>query len=154
MPLSICGKKVILISHRGNINGPNPDRENNPDYIQQAISNGYNVEIDVWYENNKWYLGHDEPQYEVHKTYFYNNALWCHAKNIEALKNLLFMGIHCFWHQEDDVTLTTRGYLWTYPGNLLTTKSICVMPERVSYSHEEFQVAAGVCSDLIEEYSR
>ena len=28
---------MILISHRGNINGPNPEMENNPEYIQKAI---------------------------------------------------------------------------------------------------------------------
>jgi len=26
-----------LIAHRGNINGPNPEKENHPDYINTAI---------------------------------------------------------------------------------------------------------------------
>jgi len=32
-----------LISHRGNINGKNPQFENNPQYIDYAIKNNYNV---------------------------------------------------------------------------------------------------------------
>jgi hypothetical protein len=55
---------MILISHRGNISGPNPEQENHPDYIWAAIQAGYDVEVDVWFENGKFMLGHDEPQYE------------------------------------------------------------------------------------------
>ena len=52
--------------------------------------------------------------------------------------------VHCFWHQEDDVTLTSKGYLWTYPNKQLTPKSIAVLPEGVI--EEEI---AGFCSDFI-----
>ena len=34
-----------------------------------------------------------------------------------------------FWHQQDDFTLTNRGYIWTYPGKCITPMSIMVMPE-------------------------
>ena len=54
---------MILISHRGNIMGPNPEQENHPDYIREALNIGYDVEIDVWY-TDKFMLGHDKPQYE------------------------------------------------------------------------------------------
>ena len=58
-----------LISHRGNLNGPNPERENHPDYIQDALWQRYDVEVDVWgiegeYQMELW-LGHDEPLYRV-----------------------------------------------------------------------------------------
>ena len=53
-----------LISHRGNISGPNPERENHPEYIFEVLQAGYDVEIDVWFVDNKFMLGHDEPQYE------------------------------------------------------------------------------------------
>ena len=78
-----------------------------------------------------------------------NNFLWCHAKNIDAFKKMLQRGIHCFWHQEDDVTLTSNGYIWTYPGKQLTTKSICVLPEKVNYNKFD---CAGICSDYIIHY--
>ena len=56
---------MFLISHRGNINGANPIEENSINYILKAIDLGYNVEIDVWFVNNSFYLGHDKPQYKV-----------------------------------------------------------------------------------------
>ena len=56
---------MILISHRGNINTVNLERENTKSYIQEAIDLGYDVEIDVRYADDKFWLGHDEPDYEV-----------------------------------------------------------------------------------------
>ena len=41
-----------LIAHRGNIDGPNVNEENKPEYILQAIEKGYFVEIDLWYKDN------------------------------------------------------------------------------------------------------
>ena len=39
-----------LIAHRGNVYGPESDKENSPDYIDKSISMGYDVEIDVRYD--------------------------------------------------------------------------------------------------------
>ena len=54
-----------LIAHRGNLNGRNLQLENSPANIMEAIWKGYDVEIDVWHVKNEFYLGHDEPLYEV-----------------------------------------------------------------------------------------
>ena len=75
---------MILISHRGNINGKNIELENKPTYINNALKKGYNVEIDIWYDNGFW-LGHDKPLYPIGISFLKNKKLWCHAKNIEAL---------------------------------------------------------------------
>ena len=56
---------MILISHRGNTEGCNEKKENSPDYIDNAISLGFDVEIDVRYLNGDLYLGHDLPQYKI-----------------------------------------------------------------------------------------
>ena len=56
---------MILISHRGNLNGKIPENENCPDYIDKAIHSGYDVEIDIWMIDNELFLGHDGPQYKV-----------------------------------------------------------------------------------------
>ncbi len=56
---------MILISHRGNINGRVPNLENSPDFIDAAIEKKYDVEIDLRTHNGKLFLGHDEPQYEI-----------------------------------------------------------------------------------------
>ena len=38
---------MILISHRGNIDGKNPEKENTVAYITEALDKGYHCEIDV-----------------------------------------------------------------------------------------------------------
>lgn len=143
---------MILISHRGNLNGPRPLEENNPECVDKAINKGYNVEIDVWKKNNVWFLGHDAPQYQIEQNFLLKNKLWCHAKNIEALEALLLLEAHCFWHQEDDYTITSRGIIWAYPGRETSNNSICVMPERNNISKRDILISRGICSDYIELY--
>jgi len=142
------------IAHRGNLNGPNPNKENNPDYITEALKQGYDVEIDVWYEDNRYFLGHDKPQYEVDIGFLKNSSFWCHAKNIDALNMMLNYNINCFWHEDDSVTLTSKGLIWTYPGKLLTKMSICVMPEVIGneyFNSKPWKECHGVCSDYVKE---
>ena len=46
---------MILISHRGNLEGPS-DLENHPAQIKKVLDLGYDCEIDVWYEFGEFYL--------------------------------------------------------------------------------------------------
>jgi len=85
---------MFLISHRGNINGPDQAKENSISYILKAIDLGYNVEIDVWFIDNSFYLGHDQPQYKINHDFLINEKLWCHAKNINALIEMNNYPIH------------------------------------------------------------
>jgi|TARA_B100000282_G_scaffold294901_1_gene272964 hypothetical protein len=141
---------MILISHRGNINGRNPNLENGQRYCQKAIDAGYNVEIDVHFYDGILWTGHDRPQYRVDDDFLLQEEVWCHAKDIMALRRLLELETHCFFHQNDPVTLTSKGYMWTYPTQPLTEKSICVKPEvqLIALKH-----SAGICSDVIEKYT-
>ena len=107
--------KMILIAHRGNLLGPKPSLENHPSYIMKAILSGYDVEIDVWWVKDNFYLGHDSPDYKIDKNFLSNRHLWCHAKNFAALGKLEDIGSHYFWHEEDDYTITSNGFIWTYP---------------------------------------
>ena len=141
---------MLMISHRGNLSGPVPERENSPDYIAESLEKGYSAEVDVWLINDQYWLGHDEPTYKVEEAFLENDKIWCHAKNIAALEKMRYNDkIHCFWHQNDDYTLTSRGYIWTYPGKRLTSNSICVLPEKSSYDQIR---CFGICSDFIQEY--
>ena len=146
---------MILISHRGNLTGKQPNKENHPDYIWEAIVKGYNVEVDVWFVDGKFKLGHDKPLYDFPFELFENhfNKLWIHCKNIEAMvalnefpnENLL----NYFWHQEDDITLTSKGYIWAYPGKQPIKNSIAVLPE---LNKDDVSQAIGICSDYIKDY--
>jgi len=139
---------MIIISHRGNLKGPEIEKENSPKFIQEALDAGFHVEIDVWYINNSFFLGHDEPTHNTHLNFLKNDNLWCHAKNIDALKQMIDAKVHCFWHQTDDVTLTSLGYLWTYPGKKLTKNSVCVLPEKINNLNNIKGISVkGVCTD-------
>ena len=140
-----------IIAHRGNLNGPNPLTENDPKRITQCIEDGYDVEIDVWYMDGDWFVGHDEPLYRIELEFLKQKGLWCHAKNIESLYELIQISdeINCFWHQTDDVTLTSFGFLWTYPGKNLTPKSIAVLPEKKKFKNIKFNGGGDGCDPTV-----
>jgi hypothetical protein len=119
-----------LISHRGNIDGRVPEKENNPSYIKKAVELGYDVEVDVWMINKEFFLGHDKPQYKVHKSFFLyiKDKAWIHCKNLEALNNI-DKSLNYFWHQNDDFTLTSKGFIWTYPEKEITNNSVIVLKD-------------------------
>jgi len=78
---------MILISHRGNTSAKRKELENSPTYVKQALHLGYDVEIDVWYDNG-WWLGHDEPQYKVDMNFLEDRRFWIHCKNLQALTQI------------------------------------------------------------------
>lgn len=147
-----------LIAHRGNIDGPNPSKENNPEYIEQAIARGFDVEIDLRYNHKNFYLGHDESQYPVPMTWLFKwrDNLWIHCKDLESLDVICNspVNFHYFWHQNDDYTLTSKNYIWTYPGKPYTYKSIIVMPEwnyESKFKDLKELNCFGICSDYVEK---
>jgi hypothetical protein len=145
-------KNLVLIAHRGNIGGKRPELENTPPYLESAIAQGYDVEVDVWFVDGKYYLGHDGPEIETSLEYLNNDSFWCHCKNVEALKELSQAGVHCFFHQTDDVTLTSRGILWTFPRKPLVEGAVCVMPE-LGFDGD-LSNCGGICSDFVEDYKQ
>jgi beta-phosphoglucomutase-like phosphatase (HAD superfamily) len=144
---------MFLISHRGNINGKQIEFENKPEYLLQSISKGFHVETDLWVINNKLYLGHDNPEYEINIEFLLDikDKLFCHCKNIDALFYLInnYPQIECFYHDNDECTLTSHNHLWTFPGKKLTPLSICVMPE---YVNQHPTPCYGVCTDTPSKY--
>lgn len=140
---------MILISHRGNLEGKNEKLENHPDYIEEAKKKGFDVEIDVWFIKNNFFLGHDEPQFRVDSKFLEDQKLWCHSKNSDALKELSKLNCHFFWHNTDDYTITSRGFIWIYPGKPVLKNGICVMPEKTKNTNLDCR---GICSDFIESY--
>ena len=144
---------MVLISHRGNINGKFESYENEPNYIDLAINQGYDVEVDVWYIDGLIYLGHDKPQYGVDFRWIHDrvNKLWIHCKNVESVvyfKECSY-DVNYFFHQEDTLTLTSKNDIWAYPGKQPIKNSIAVMPE---IHNEDVSQCLGVCSDYIQNY--
>jgi len=144
---------MILISHRGNVDGKFESYENEPNYIDKAINEGFDVEVDVWFIDNVLWLGHDKPQYGVDFRWFRDRItkLWVHCKNIDAV--LFFKTcqyeFNYFWHETDTITLTSNGHIWAYPGKQPIKNSIAVMPE---INNDNTIDCLGICSDYIEKY--
>lgn len=144
---------MLWISHRGNLYGPEPERENHPDYIDAALDLGFDVEIDVWFVDGELYLGHDVGLYPVPKDYLSNQKLWFHCKNVSALDFFKTKDkVKYFWHQTDDYTLTSNRKIWTYPGKLLMLGSIAVLPEQ-AYKGNLWGCHA-ICTDFVYKYKR
>lgn len=145
---------MILIAHRGNFKGRNINAENTPEYIDLAIKNNFDVEIDVWVNENGLFLGHDSPETKIDLTFLIDrkSKLWCHAKNLEALEFLLSNGLHTFSHDKDDYIITSHGIIWANVGMKLSSKTICVMPERADYRNTEISNCLGICSDDLTNY--
>ena len=146
---------MLLISHRGNTDGPSPE-ENKPIQIEKVIKKGFNVEVDLWCQDDSLFLGHDKPEYKINFKWLlsYKDKLWIHCKNLYALEKMLDTNLNYFWHQEDDFTLTSHRFIWTFPNKLLSEKSIAVMPENSNYSHEDIEKCAGICTDYVFRYGR
>jgi len=143
---------MVLISHRGNTNGKFESYENEPMYIDKAISDGFDVEVDVWMIEGVLLLGHDEPQYGVTQQWFNERyeRLWIHCKNVEAMEwfdsNREF---NYFWHEKDTVTLTSNGSIWAFPGKQPIKNSIAILPE---IFNDNISQCRGICSDYIQQY--
>jgi hypothetical protein len=146
---------MILISHRGNIEGKNLELENNPFHIDKIISLGYDVELDVRLINDRWYLGHDEGQYSIQIEWMINRSknIWVHCKNINSIEFLISkkIDLNFFWHQNDDLTLTSKNFIWSFPGKQPIKNSISVMPE---IHNEDISHCCGICSDFIINYKK
>jgi hypothetical protein len=147
-----------LIAHRGNIDGTQKEYENMPDYIEHALSLGFDSEIDVRVKNGKLFLGHDEPQYELNIDWLekYYTKLWLHCKDIEVIEKFHHLDsrggyLNYFWHEHDTLTITSKGYLWVYPGKQPIINSIAVLPE---LNNDDVSKCYGVCSDYLLKYKK
>ena len=140
-----------LIAHRGNVNGPDPLTENTPEKIESAIAAGYDVEIDIWYdEEGKLWLGHDEPTYEI--TWWWlagkQEYLWIHCKDFRTFHEFSHntSGYNYFFHQGDDYTLTSKEYIWSSPGKSYTPNTIRMVDTKED--SQEYDCYA-ICSDYV-----
>jgi hypothetical protein len=155
---------IRLISHRGNLTGPNPERENHPDYIMEALKANFEVEIDLWKIEDRLFLGHDDPQYEVDDAWLQKHSMgqfWIHCKNGYAFQYMVNKPshLHYFFHNTDLYTLTSRGYIWAYPNATPLEGCIIAVPE-VHYGRDETGLMVqrgfigGVCSDYVVDYAK
>jgi hypothetical protein len=142
---------MLLISHRGNVDGMNPDRENSIPYINGALNLGFSVMVDVWFVGGTLALGNHRPQYGINAEFLRNPQIICKARSAATLNALMDMDLHCFANDRDDYSVTTEGYVWIYPGCASPPRGILYMPE---FNYKDVRDVAdigcaGVCSNWI-----
>jgi len=149
---------MILISHRGNIDGVLGERENTLSYIDEAINAGYHVEIDMRIKEGCPFLGHDAPEYKVALEWLLTrkSKLWIHAKDTEALVYCKENDLNYFFHEKEKQTLISNGLVWTHDLEHATKYSMVPLIS-VKLSREQmskFMNCYGLCSDYVGHYKR
>lgn len=142
-----------IISHRGNLEGLTPSRENSPSFIDEAIKHGYDAEVDLRIKDGLLFFGHDEPQYEVSEVWLHQRrkSLWIHAKDYEAFFWLHSKGdtYQYFWHSKDEYTIISNGLIWCH--DIKNHNEKCIIPllsDKQIKEHERIE-AYGVCTDYV-----
>ena len=116
-----------MISHRGNIEGPEPEKENSPSSVDLAVAMGFDVEIDLRVNGSgEIGLGHDELQYRIEANWLHDRKakLWVHCKTPDAIDLSHELGLNYFFHHSDKYTLTSQGFVWVFPGERPVGKSV------------------------------
>ena len=141
-----------IISHRGFCDGIDKSIENKPSEIESRISEGFDVEVDLWVKNSKLWLGHDEGTYEVDIDWLLklSNFLWIHCKSSESLNFLSrFQKLNYFFHDSDQYTITSKGFIWCYPGTDVIDNSVYLFPEKFSLSSSTIKEHnLSICTDF------
>lgn len=144
---------MILISHRGNVSEILPNRENSPDYIDEAIAQGYGVEMDVRLVNGVLSLGHDFPQYDISLDWLLdrNKHLWIHCKNFAALSYLIDKDVKTFYHQKENHTIINNcNLIWSHELSEADENSIIPLLSKEDIAKPHPKNVYGICSDFVE----
>lgn len=145
---------MLMISHRGNIDSVKLELENRTEYIQAAIDAGYDVEMDVWYDEEVegFFLGHDGPQYKIDPKWLYERSqkLWVHTKNFAALSRLIDSNLRLFYHEKEKHTIISNcDVLWSDKISEANEKSIIPLISLEAIKGYDKKLVYGICSDFI-----
>lgn len=143
---------MIIISHRGRLNGLAFSAENTKYAIDLAISKGIHVEIDVWGDRkSRLALGHDNPDEFISLNYLSNPNIWVHAKNHYALELLYKKDVNYFYHQSDAFTVTSKGYNWAHIDTLplINNTIYCAFTlDELEKLKSKITSPIGICTDF------
>lgn len=160
---------MIIISHRGNLDGPNIFTENSPEQIYKVLKLGFSVEIDVHLTTVNFTdvflnLGHDYGECYFKVDDFLERydkyQIFIHAKTFNTylfLKSIL-KHAYVFYHTNEAIVPIFNSHLfWLYPGKenelnfLINSISdcICVLPETWNKNIKQWanRKPWGICTD-------
>mgnify|MGYP000680418704 CR=1 len=159
-----------IISHRGNLTGPNVDKENTESYLLAALGCEYDIEFDLWYFADKFWLGHDQPTHSFSFDHiltwsakYSNQKFYVHCKNMWALEKMtgeLPSNVIPFFHDIDQCILLRDGYIWVHPNAIASSSikdksiavfSACKTAHYDIYYDLNFRNYYGICTDYPED---
>lgn len=143
-----------FIAHRNNLDGKFAPDENKPEKIDELNRKGIPCEIDVWYRDNTYWLGHDAPETQVTFDWLmqYLPLRLIHCKDWKSLDKLhrecgrLGYNVNLFYHTVEDYAMTSRGQIIVHPDQPCLPDSIEMMPE-MSEHRDRTHRSNCVCSD-------
>jgi hypothetical protein len=141
----------IIISHLGNIDGPNPQQENKLSYVEAALKAGWHVCVDVVFHYGTFILPYDGGFNSVSPGFLSKQRVWCRAHDPDTLDALCNINAHSFLATQG-LALTSSQFVWTLPGHVLTPRSIAVHPEAADRDWLPQFEPAGLCSDVPARY--
>ncbi len=108
---------MLIISHRGNLNGPEGSGDCDRDRVLLALRLGFDVEIDVRCHQRECWVGHDEPLYRLSELVVPISArIWFHAKDLESFRQVVSHGRMAFAHAVDAfVPVVNTDAIWVHP---------------------------------------
>jgi hypothetical protein len=140
---------MYLISLRGNILGVDEKKENKPYQIQEVIRMGFHCWVDVWWHNDQFYLGTNEPYYPIKPSFLNIFALWCNAMNFDTLIKLKEQRApHYFQWQGDPLLTNTEHIITDIPLEIEIDNTILITDE---YQYSEIGLK-GIISENIASF--
>ena len=106
-----------VVSHRGNTTGPGSLCERS--FVERALADEYDVEVDVRCDGGMLTVGHDASIYELPVLWTKEptvSRLWYHAKDEAAMTRLASINVRRFAHDaEASVLVYPERYAWIHP---------------------------------------
>ncbi|CAB5221562.1 hypothetical protein UFOVP245_188 [uncultured Caudovirales phage] len=103
---------MIIISHRGLVDGDDPTKENNPTAIAAALGEFFLVYIDLWMVEGKPFLGTDGPVYPMPEDFIHNPDVILCPRDRMAVNFVAIRDAHFVIPTTGDYTLTSYKWLW------------------------------------------
>lgn len=140
----------ILIANLGNIDGPQPEKENRLSYLKAALDAGWHVCANVVFYQGSFLLPFFGGFNIAPPGFFSKQRVWSRCFDGETLDALCNVGAHAFFDC-DSSTLTSAQFIWTPAPKELVPRSIAFLPETSPGWIEHFE-PAGLCSNFPAQY--
>lgn len=102
-----------IVCHRATLD-KNLFEENSLESLEQCISSGFSVEVDVHVKDDAVFLGHDSAEKKIELCLIDKKNVFIHIKNGGLLK---CKSADTFYLNDDDVAYTGKGRRWLNVGS-------------------------------------